>query len=207
MRLQAQIIPYNNCEHSWDLVAGHPSFEWTTILLSRSTSDLICAHWEISINFQVKDWAIKQVWRVSKSSTPEQYSGTRQNDPTTSYNEVYAQAWIPFSCEGLSAPCNGSCSEAAAIAFFLPSSLGIRLIDSLCWRIYNTVFIEVRTGIYRENRRIIGRDPNSPSSRSLSPVLIIRLVNALSLLWYRGRVVDWHSGGRTETQRLNGSCT
>ena len=65
--------------------------------------------------------------------------------------------------------------------FFLPSSLGIRLINSLYRGVYKSPCIGVSTGIYCDNRRIIGRDPDSPSSRSLLHVLIIRLVSALSL--------------------------
>ena len=65
--------------------------------------------------------------------------------------------------------------------FFLPSSLGIRLINSLYRGVYKPPYIRVSTEIYCENRRLIGRDPDSPFSRSLLHVLIIRLANAPSL--------------------------
>ena len=42
--------------------------------------------------------------------------------------------------------------------------------------------------MYRENCRIIGRDPDSSSSPFLSNVIITLLVNALALIWNR---VGW----------------
>ena len=41
--------------------------------------------------------------------------------------------------------------------------------------------------MYRENCRIIGRDPDNSSSRFPSNVIIILVVNALALIWNRVR--------------------
>ena len=58
--------------------------------------------------------------------------------------------------------------------------------------------------MYRENCRIIGRDPDSSSPRFPSNVIIILVVNALALIWNRVRDYVLDICGEMEFLRLAG---